>query len=295
MVPVTLLTVDAMTSIIVITCNQLAAIRRCLESIRECTRDPYELIVIDNHSADGTRKYLKSCQAAKIVFNSENVGYARGVNQGVRLSEGRYLVLLNNDTMVTPGWLHTMIACLESDPRIALVGPMTSDHDCREQFFRPACLSYVDSSYFKKKLTDVFQSPDGRLLRIGRYRNEKELTQFAREFFPVREQNHPSSREVIVVTGFCMLMRRSLFDELGFLDERFENGAEDCDFTLRALLAGKKIVVAEQAFVHHDAGRTFSGLGIDRWSHYAKNWRQLERKWVKHPRAREIIKQMAGS
>ncbi len=118
------------TSIIVVTYNNLALTRLCLESIvRNSDYPNYEVIVVDNNSTDETPEYLRRLAAQhshiQIVLNSENRGFAAANNQGIERSSGERLVLLNNDTAVPPGWLSRLLRHLE-DPSIGMVGPVTN-------------------------------------------------------------------------------------------------------------------------------------------------------------------------
>jgi len=109
---------DELASIIILCCNELDYNRQCLESVLQHTRGPYELILVDNGSTDGTSEYLKEIQGkaepARVIImrNEKNVGFPAGCNQGLTKARGRYLVFLNNDTIVTNGWLEGLIASL---------------------------------------------------------------------------------------------------------------------------------------------------------------------------------------
>ncbi|HEX8353631.1 MAG TPA: glycosyltransferase, partial [Pyrinomonadaceae bacterium] len=118
-------------SVDVIVCvhNAPEDVKRCLESVVSHTRMPYRLILVDDGSADETRAYLAAfaeAQGAVLLRNPEARGYTFAANQGLRRSEGDYVVLLNSDTVVTPLWLDRMIACGESDPQVGLVGPLSN-------------------------------------------------------------------------------------------------------------------------------------------------------------------------
>ncbi|MEK6978356.1 MAG: glycosyltransferase family 2 protein [Candidatus Hydrothermarchaeota archaeon] len=111
-------------SIIVLNWNGRELTRNCLRSIKEETDHPdYEVIVVDNGSTDGSQEMLKrEFPWARLIENPTNLGFARGNNQGMEVAEGDYTFLLNNDTIVTKGWLAKAVEVLESDPRIASVG-----------------------------------------------------------------------------------------------------------------------------------------------------------------------------
>jgi len=107
--------------------NELQHTKRCIESIRKNTRYPYSLILIDNKSDSPTRDYLKGLaeddSGISLIQNSENLGFIKAANQGLRLSSAPYLLLMNNDTVATDEWLTRMVFIAQSDPRIGLVNP----------------------------------------------------------------------------------------------------------------------------------------------------------------------------
>ena len=92
-----------LTSIIIVTFNELDYTRQCVESIRRLTDEPYELIFVDNASTDGTVQYLECQPDAKVIRNSDNRGFPAAVNQGIAAASGSQVLLLNNDTIVTTG------------------------------------------------------------------------------------------------------------------------------------------------------------------------------------------------
>ncbi len=114
---------DALASIIIPCWNQLEYTRFCLPALVRHTRPPWELIVIDNGSTDGTGIYLAGVQdvapvPVTVVSNAQNMGFPAAVNQGLKVARGDYLVLLNNDAVVTDGWLSQLIALAEMDSEL---------------------------------------------------------------------------------------------------------------------------------------------------------------------------------
>ena len=114
---------DALASIIIPCWNQLEFTRLCLAALVRHTRPPWELIVIDNGSTDGSGLYLAGVQdvapmRVTVVSNAQNLGFPAAVNQGLKAARGEYLVLLNNDAVVTDGWLNQLIALAEMDPDV---------------------------------------------------------------------------------------------------------------------------------------------------------------------------------
>lgn len=236
----------ALTSIIIVTHNQIEYTRQCVESIRRLTVEPYELIFIDNASTDGTAAYLRSLPGAKVIVNSENRGFPAGVNQGIAIATGEQIVLLNNDTVVTTSWLRRMLQVLDSDPKVGLVGPCSNCVSGSQQI----SVSYVD-------LLDL----DGFAWEWGK-------------------ANHATVQDSPRLIGFCLLIRRAVVDEVGQLDERFGVGCfEDDDYCLRAREAGWRTVIARDAFVHHYGGRTFVGGGFDFATIMRENERRFRDKW----------------
>ena len=114
------------TSIIIPSYNQVGYLKQCIESIRENTDLSYEIIVVDNASTDGTADYLRGLgsQVRSRVLET-NRGFAGAINVGMMMAKGKTLLLLNNDTLVTKFWLGNMLSCLNSDPMIGMVGPVT--------------------------------------------------------------------------------------------------------------------------------------------------------------------------
>ena len=108
-------TAGGLASIIIPCWSQLEFTRQCISALRHYTRPPWELIVIDNGSTDGTAAYLSGVQDAAavpvtVISNRENRGFPAAINQGLQQARGEYLVLLNNDVVVTDAWLDQLVA-----------------------------------------------------------------------------------------------------------------------------------------------------------------------------------------
>jgi glycosyltransferase involved in cell wall biosynthesis/predicted Zn-dependent protease len=244
---------NGLASLIILCCNEVDYTRLCLESVLRHTHAPYELILIDNGSSDGTPAYLDDVRKRAgpvrvvVIRNESNRGFARGCNQGLAASRGRYLILLNNDTIVTAGWLHGLIACASHDgPRIGLVGAVSN-----------------------------YSAPPQQITVT--YRNLEDLEAFAAR----RRQEHAGQAlEAERLLGFCLLIRREVFEKLGALDERFGLGFfEDDDLSVRAREAGFRLAVALDVFVHHFGSRTFASLGIDCYRQLEDNFAVFRDKW----------------
>jgi GT2 family glycosyltransferase/Flp pilus assembly protein TadD len=244
---------DELASLLILCCNEVAVTRLCLESVLRHTRTPYELILVDNGSTDATPAYLEEVARypgpARVIVirNQENQGFAKGCNQALAAAKGQYLVLLNNDTVVTPGWLDRLIAwSLHEWPKIGLVGPVTN-YAPPPQLVEPAYTTLEELDPFAARRRREFA---GQAIRVGR------------------------------LTGFCLLLRREVLERLGKLDEQFGLGFfEDDDLCLRARQAGIELLVALDTYIHHFGSQTFKGLGIDTERALKENFALLQRKW----------------
>lgn len=240
-------------SIIILCCNQLEYTQRCLESVIHCTRSPYEIVLVDNASSDGTAAYLEQFRSTRgpdrvvVIRNDENRGFAFGCNQGVAIARGRSIVFLNNDTIVTHGWLDGLIRwSLHEWPKTGLVGPMTNGAPA-PQWTKPGYENLQDLNEFAAKRRREFS---------GRYAKVRRLT------------------------GFCLLARRELLDRVGPLDDRFGIGFfEDDDLCFRAIDAGFQLILAQDVYIHHFGSSTFKGLGLDTRSHLSDNFKIFQQKW----------------
>ena len=238
---------SGLTSIVILTHNQLEATRACLESIRRCTDERYELIVVDNASTDGTVAYLQAQGDVRLIVNAENRGFPAAANQGIQAAVGRQVLLLNNDTIVTPGWLTRLLRALDSDRRIGLVGPCSN------------------------RVSGPQQVP-------VHYDSDDSLDGFAWDW---GKEHDGVIEDVDRLVGFCLLIRREVIDAIGLLDERFGLGCfEDDDYCLRAIQAGFRAVIARDAFVHHDGGRTLRASGVDFASLMRENQAKFRAKWA---------------
>jgi GT2 family glycosyltransferase/tetratricopeptide (TPR) repeat protein len=244
-----LLTKDLI-SIVILTFNTLEYTKECVDSIRKYTPEPHEVIFVDNNSTDGTVNWLKKLVKENIHYrllpNTENLGFARGCNQGIETSSGEYILLLNNDVLVTEEWLSGMLECLKSSPDIGIVGPMTNNISGLQR------VAGADYSMSK-------------------------LVEYARRF---RENNRRRRIPLQRIVGFCMLFRRELVDKAGLLDESFGTGNfEDDDFCFRATLEGYRNMIAGDVFIHHYGSRSFIGNKIPYSALMTNNKKVLDDKW----------------
>lgn len=209
-------------SVAVLTHDNLAFTRLCLESLLANTEYPnYELLIVDNASADGTPAYLRELGQrfswVRPMFNDRNAGFGPGNNQALAAATGEILVLLNNDTMLPRGWLSRLAHHL-SDARLGLIGPATN-RTCNE--------AQVEAPY--ATYGDFLRFAEARAVTYDGIRHEIRMPMM-----------------------FCTAFRRDILDQIGPLDERFETGMfEDEDYALRVQAAGYEVAWAPDVYVHH--------------------------------------------
>jgi GT2 family glycosyltransferase len=239
-----------MSSILIVTFNNLNQTKRCLESIRHFTDAPYELIVIDNGSEDGTVIWLSDQPDVRLIANGTNRGFSEACNQGATAAKGDNILLLNNDTVVSHRWLSQLLSALYSDERTGMVGPMSN-------FVLPM-----------QQLTVSFP-------------NEDAYHSFADAF---NRRDPALWREVTSLSGFCLLLRRKTWKRLSGLDESYGIGSyEDIDFCYRALKAGLTLRVAGDTFVFHEGNSSFQTNGMDVYSIAGANRKLFLHKWRFNP------------
>jgi len=215
-------------SIIILTYNQLAYTKRCIESVLKNTPNiNYELILVDNASTEvGVQQYLKSVSNATVILNQTNVGVGKAWTAAARLSKGKYLCLLNNDTEVEPNWLQHLLNRITSDKQIGIVGcklllPNRTTQHCGMMYFP--------------------QYDDFKHLNTGLPENTAIC-------------NKPL--ECDAVTGACVITPRDLYFKMGAMEERLFAYYEDTDYSMNLIKHGYKVIYEPKATVMHYVAQT---------------------------------------
>lgn len=235
------------TSIIILTYNQLNYTKLCIESIRKFTnRESYEIIIVDNNSSDDTVKWLESQEDLNVIYNKENKGFPAGCNQGIKISNGDNILLLNNDTIVTPNWLNNLETALYSSGDIGAVGSISN-----------SC-------------------SNGQQIQVD-YSDIEQLINFGAEF----NVSNPSTWEYrLKLIGYCYMVKKEVLDKIGLLDEIFTPGNyEDDDLSLRILSEGYKLILCKDTFVHHFGSVSFSNEGVKFSNVFYENRAKIHQKW----------------
>ena len=223
-------------SAVVVTYNALPWVERCLESVRG-----EETVVVDNGSTDGTVAVVRERFPEVTVVEQENLGLAAGWNAGLARTSGRYVLILNADAWLTEGSLARLVAFADTRPDAAVVGPRLVNPDgTLQRSVRgvPTLWRLATEYLFLRKL-----APGTRLLNA----------------FYAGGFAHDEVREVEVVMGACMLVRREAVEEVGGLDEAFFLFSEETDWCHRFRQAGWKVLFYPGAESVHVGGASHGG------------------------------------
>jgi GT2 family glycosyltransferase len=227
-------------SICIVSLQAREYLRACLDSIYNNPPGiSFEVIVVDNHSTDGTQVMVKTeYPQVQLIENIENLGYTAPMNQALQAAKGTFLMQLNPDTVVFPQAIDTLLVFMDAHPDVGICGPKVLNRDgslqkqCRRGESRP----WAVISYFLG-LARLF--PRSKL--FGEYLMN----------YKVEDETHA----VAGVSGSCMLIRRALVDQIGYLDERFFAYQEDVDYCFRAWQAGWQVFYVPTAQVTHFGGQ----------------------------------------
>ncbi len=217
-------------SIIVVNHNGGALVEQCVYSVFRNSSN-FELILVDNNSTDGSRlRVAERFPEVTVVKNEKNIGFAGANNIGIMVSSGRYVVLLNSDTIVTSMWLERLVARAEQSPDIGMVTP---------KLLRPGNPPIIDST------GHLYQYQTG--LAADRGYEQPDLCQY------------DQSTELPSCCFACALVKREIFRQVGMLDEKMFFGFEDVDFGIRTRIAGWRVVYCPESLVYHYRGGSTSG------------------------------------
>lgn len=229
--------VDILVDIIVPTYNSPEWVRPCLRSIARNTANPYRLVVVDDGSDNYTRSLLRELvvehKSALLLFNEKNLGFVKSCNIGMSQSHSPYLVLLNTDALVPPGWLDRLLHCVKSDSRIGIASPLSNEAANISVPLAPGC------NYF------------GMAEALA-------------------QAGNPKYPDIVTAVGFCMMLRKEMLDEIGLFDEIYDKGyCEETDLCLCAMKAGWRVVACDDLYVFHKGVGSFT----DSDERYRKNLR----------------------
>lgn len=252
-------------TIIIVSYNCKRLLIECLQSLRDAALPfPHETIVVDNASSDdGINEAVKSFPEIKVVRNTDNVGFAKANNQGIRMASGEYVLLLNNDTVVRPGVIEAMVGRLDDDPKLGAVGCALEGSDGRLQVSFGGMIGFFNE-FYQKYFSGMFFALRTRLFGL-------------KVTFPHW------------VSGAFLMSRRDLLIEVGMLDENFFMYTEEVDLCERIRERGFRISYDPRYRIVHYGGksternRAKAGLEYRRSQlyFYAKHYGQLRARMLR--------------
>jgi len=200
------------------------AFRICVDSLEKCRDLLHEVIVVDNASKDQAASVAAQHEWITLIRNDENRGFAKGSNQAYEASSGEVVLFLNSDAIVTRAGLVELIRALNTHSNVAAAAPLTN-FACTEQMIEP-CLSSLEQ---------------------------------VEGFAEVVAERWTDDTETDFAIGFCFAVKRSVLEEHGAFDERFQlGGAEDAEICYRFRREGYRILVAQKSYIHHLGSQTFA-------------------------------------
>ena len=221
-------------SIIIVNYNGKELLQKCLDSLLKVNYDNFEIILVDNNSTDGTVEFItKNYPSLIIIKLDSNKGFAEPNNVAAKISKGKYLLFLNNDTVVTPNFISEMVKVMETDKKIAV---------CQSLLLKPD--GSVDSSGdFIDHLGVVYNS-------------KTEIDEI---------------REVSSARGASMLVRSDIFEKLDGFDQKFFITFEDVDLCWRSWILGYRVLIIPTSIVYHEGGITIKKIKSEIAFHGFKN------------------------
>lgn len=239
-------------SIVILSYNKVAYTLKCIKSVLENSKYPtMEVIVVDNGSSKQTVTALKQVtkdSRLKFVFNKENLGFGQGNNVGLEKATGDYIIVLNNDTVITPGWIERLVYHAKQ-PDVGLVGPVTNaiGNEAR-----------IRIRYDIDDKEDVYETVASYTYRHwGNVLNLK------------------------MIAAFCWIIRRDVYKKIGGFDPLYGKAFfEDDDYCMRVRQANLQIVCAEDVFIHHYGSVTVNSLKhLEQNELFQLNKKKFEEKW----------------
>jgi len=228
----------SMLSIIIINYNHRNYLKQCLKNIVEANINlDFEVIVIDNNSKDTSKKFLSELNIPslklKVILNNKNYGFAKANNQGIKLAQGKYVLILNPDVIVLKDSVEKLYQFLEENSEAAMVGPKLLNPNGTIQYS-----SCKFPCWYMPILRRTFL---GKLPFL-----KKELGKYL-----MSDWQHNETREVDWLLGAALMIRKEVLEKINYFDERFFLYFEDTDLARRIWKFGKKVYYFPEAQMYH--------------------------------------------
>jgi GT2 family glycosyltransferase/lipopolysaccharide/colanic/teichoic acid biosynthesis glycosyltransferase len=253
-------------SIIIVSYNSSDVLKPCLDSIRDQEfAGEAEVIVVDNASVDGSPDLVRrQYPSVNLIANADNLGYSKGVNVGIRNARGRYLFILNPDTIVRRDSVQQLVDFMDANSDAGIVAPKLVFHDGNVQL---SC-----RRFYTFKVMVLRRTPLGRIFKNSKAVRDHLMLDF----------DHETTREVDWMLGAAMFVRREAVEEVGLMDERFFLYFEDVDWCYRMKQHGMKVYYHPDSVVTHGYARDSAQSVLNRSfvAHLVSLFRYYE-KWNK--------------
>lgn len=221
-------------AIIILNWNKEQDTAECLNSLKQIDYPDHEIILVDNGSTDGSGDRLKqSFPFVHLIKNQENLGFAQGNNVGIRAAinqDAAMVLLLNNDTVVEPDFLSKLVNSVETDKKIGIAAPKIMF------YHEPERIWSVGGKYLS-----IVRKPDQAF------------------FHEIDRGQQLKGNDLKWVSGCCMLIKREVFENIGYLDSDYWASLEDVDFCWRASKAGYMILIEPNSKIYHKFAVSFGG------------------------------------
>jgi GT2 family glycosyltransferase len=239
-------------SVIILSYNTRQLLKNCLAGLSRSTKGiDFEVIVVDNASRDGSPQMVKKeFPKVKLIINRQNLGFAGGNNQGIKKARGRYLLLLNSDTMIKENALAKMVGFMDKDEKLGIATCQLLNEDGSIQasggFFPNlgrifAWMFFLDDLPLVSKLIKAYHPHEPRF--------------YTRDSFYQKEHSQDW------VTGAFFMIRREVIDKIGLLDPQFFMYVEEVDYCYRAKKAGFVVAYTPEAQITHLGRRSLKKPG----------------------------------
>src|SRR3989344_6793315 len=237
--------------IIIINFNGWPDTKECLESLSRVEYDNFEVVLIDNGSKDNFQFLISNFQKLKIheIYNKENLGFAGGNNQGIKLAlanGAEYVLLLNNDTTVEPDFLAKLVEETKSDESTGIVGPLKCFYDDHNKIW----------------------SAGGK---ISNHMTRGEL----RGYQEVDDGEYQTAEQVDYISGTCFLIKTEVIKKIGLISEDYFLYYEDTDWCLRSSRAGWRSVIVPAAKIYHKASKSAVEFSYPYIYYHSRNGRMF--------------------
>lgn len=231
---------DFKVSVTICSWNTRDDLRKCLDSLASVRDEaPFEVVVIDNNSADGSADVVEhEFPWVRLIRSSRNLGFTGGQNACIEARQAPHAFLLNSDTIVHPGAISALIAYAEAHPEVGIIGPKLLNTDGSIQY---SCRR------FPNPLAALFRNtPIGKLFPKNKYTRD----------YLMSDASHEEVMTVDWVSGAALFARKEFIDEVGVLDTGYFMFSEDVDWCFRCWEAGFKVVYLPQSLITHAIGRS---------------------------------------